>query len=118
LTVDLVPGEPSGDNDFDQLRRQASVYSYHCATLLEVFTSKLDETQTAVGRENAHHPRSFDSLAKAKQALAVHPQLAWLMLDDFRKGWGLDLRHAPEQAESILRRGGQPPGLTWRISDD
>jgi energy-coupling factor transporter ATP-binding protein EcfA2 len=75
----LVPallrgGEPA------PLSRQAAAYVYYSATLLEVFT------RDRVDRRDA---ATFDGLARAKQSLAVHPRLAWLLVDEFREAWGL-----------------------------
>lgn len=36
-----------------------------------------------------HEPDTFDILARAKQSLAVHPRLAWLLVDEFREIWNL-----------------------------
>jgi hypothetical protein len=63
-----------------ELGRQAAAYVYYSATLLEVFTRD---------RVDARDAATFDSLARAKQSLAVHPRLAWLLVDEFRDAWGL-----------------------------
>jgi hypothetical protein len=63
-----------------ELGRQAAAYVYYSATLREVFTRD---------RVDARDAATFDSLARAKQSLAVHPRLAWLLVDEFREAWGL-----------------------------
>ncbi|KAA2264862.1 hypothetical protein F0L68_07240 [Solihabitans fulvus] len=85
----LNPRGQVGGEPFDRLRRQSAAHAYHCATLLEVFDRSLDKDRTARGRDDPADPGSFDALAGARQAIAVHPRLAWVMLDDFRKAWGL-----------------------------
>ena len=40
-------------------------------------------------RVDSRDSGTFDLLARAKQALAVHPRLAWLQVDEFREAWGL-----------------------------
>jgi energy-coupling factor transporter ATP-binding protein EcfA2 len=73
----LVPALLRG-GELASLSRQAAAYVYYSATLLEVFTR--DRVDTVGG---------FDGLARAKQSLAVHPRLAWLLVDEFREAWGL-----------------------------
>ena len=68
------------DGELATLSRQAATYVYYSATLLEVFTpDRVDE----------HKPGTFETLARAKQSLAVHPRLAWLLVDEFREAWNL-----------------------------
>jgi hypothetical protein len=69
--------------DFRQVRWQAATYAYHCATILEVFTEALTTDRFSRDRE------TLQTLATAKQELGTHPQLAWLMVDEFRIAWGL-----------------------------
>lgn len=40
-------------------------------------------------RVDQQKPGAFDTLARAKQSLAVHPRLAWLLVDEFREAWNL-----------------------------
>jgi hypothetical protein len=68
------------DGELAVLSRQAATYVYYAATLLEVFTRE---------QVDQHHPDTFDVLARAKQSLAVHPRLAWLLVDEFREAWKL-----------------------------
>jgi hypothetical protein len=63
------------------LSRQAAAYVYYLATILEAF--RRDHV-------DSHDEDTFDLLARAKQSLAVHPRLAWLLVDEFRVAWGLD----------------------------
>jgi hypothetical protein len=60
-----------------------TTYAYHCATILEVFTEAL--TTDRFSRDRL----ILQTLAPAKQELGTHPQLAWLMVDEFRIAWGL-----------------------------
>ena len=75
--------EPAADADLDLLRAQATAYSYHCATVLQVFTRELTKDQLDAKRG------ALDLLAGARQELAGHPQLSRLMLSEFRDGCGL-----------------------------
>ncbi len=75
----LVPELLRG-GELASLSRQAAAYVYYSATLLEVFTRDRVDTLTQA---------MFDGLARAKQALAVHPRLAWLLVDEFREACGL-----------------------------
>jgi hypothetical protein len=76
--LDVLP-ELRVDGELAVLSRQTATYVYYSATLLEVFTPD------RVGDE----PATFETLARAKQSLAVHPRLAWLLVDEFREAWGL-----------------------------
>jgi hypothetical protein len=88
---------PDGEQnpELQQLRWQAATYAYHCTTLLEVFTDELTNDRFDQRRPD------IDELARAKQSLSTHPQVAWLMLDDFRSAWGLTV---PSEAAR------EPPG--------
>jgi hypothetical protein len=66
-------------------QQQAATYVYHCATILEVFNDGLTKEQFD---ERRH---ILDTLAAAKQEIGKHPQLAWLMVDEFREAWGLPI---------------------------
>jgi hypothetical protein len=79
----LPEGGEHADPELTPLRWQAATYVYHCTTLLEVFTDGL--TDDRFNRRRS----AIDELARAKQSLSTHPQVAWLMLDDFRAAWGL-----------------------------
>jgi hypothetical protein len=78
----LLP-EDGDKADFRQVRWQAATYVYHCATVREVFTEALTTERFDQERLN------LESLATAKQELGTHPQLAWLMVDEFRAAWEL-----------------------------
>lgn len=80
----LLP-DPDDKADFRLVRRQARAYAYHCATVLEVFATGIDTDRFY--RDLAR----LESLARAKLELGVYPQLALLMLDEFRKAWGLSV---------------------------
>jgi hypothetical protein len=67
----------------EQLQWQAATYAYHCATVLQVFDDRLTKVLFDERRD------ILETLASAKQELGTHPQLAWLMLDEFREAWGL-----------------------------
>jgi hypothetical protein len=75
----LVP-ELRQDGELATLSRQAAAYVYYSGTLLEVFTRD---------RVDSGDKDTFGLLARARQALAVHPRLAWLQVDEFREQWGL-----------------------------
>jgi energy-coupling factor transporter ATP-binding protein EcfA2 len=75
----LVPTLLHG-GELASLSRQAAAYVYYSATLLAVFTrDRVDQPGAA----------TFDGLARAKQSLAVHPRLAWLLVDEFREAAGM-----------------------------
>jgi Cdc6-like AAA superfamily ATPase len=77
----LLPA--GGSQDDPELHWQAATYVYHCATLLEVFTGDLTADRFTERRA------VLETLAAAKQELGTHPQLAWLLVDEFREAWGL-----------------------------
>jgi KAP-like P-loop domain-containing protein len=77
----LLPADRSQDDP--ELHWQAATYVYHCATLLEVFTGDLTADRFTERRA------VLETLAAAKQELGTHPQLAWLLVDEFREAWGL-----------------------------
>jgi hypothetical protein len=77
----LLPA--GGSQDDPELHWQAATYVYHCATLLEVFTGDLTAARFTERRA------VLETLAAAKQELGTHPQLAWLLVDEFREAWGL-----------------------------
>jgi hypothetical protein len=68
------------DGELAALSRQAAAYVYYSATLLEVFRGD---------RVEKRRTETFEKLAQAKQSLAVHPRLAWLLVDEFRAAWRL-----------------------------
>jgi hypothetical protein len=74
-----------GDGALKALGLQAAVYIYHCATVLEVFTEDLAEAEFDRRRE------TLDELARAKQSLSTHPEVAWQMLDEARAALGLEV---------------------------
>ncbi|MCE5290712.1 MAG: hypothetical protein LLG14_15935 [Nocardiaceae bacterium] len=65
------------------LQRLTAAYAYYCATVLEVFTPLVEELARNKG------DCSFDELARARQSLSTHPQLASVLIDEFRAGLGL-----------------------------
>jgi hypothetical protein len=83
LTASSALLPTSGSQDDPELHWQAATYVYHCATLLEVFTGDLTTDRFTERRAQ------LETLAAAKQELGTHPQLAWLLVDEFREVWGL-----------------------------
>lgn len=79
LLLAVLP-ELSVEGELAVLSRQAAAYVYYSTTLLEVFR---------YDRVEQEPPETFEKLAQAKQSLAVHPRLAWLLVDEFRETWGL-----------------------------
>ncbi|PPK69398.1 hypothetical protein V5P93_006960 [Actinokineospora auranticolor] len=86
--LEVVRGElPSSmdTDDLGRLRWQTALRLYHYATLMEVFTAEQDTRARAEEALVA----AFDPLASAKQALAAHPGLAAVQIDEVRASWGL-----------------------------
>jgi len=91
--IDLTP-KPNEPNDADvdalaRLQIGTLGYLYLGATLLQVFTDELNETQLALGRDETGDG-SFDTLASIRQLFSVNARLAWLTLNAFRARWSLD----------------------------
>jgi hypothetical protein len=57
----------------DRLRRTAAMLAYHCATLLEVFTDKLDAARATAAQTEPDLPGSFDQLSRALVAVIEDP---------------------------------------------
>jgi hypothetical protein len=88
MTTSLTQKDVSEPPDpiFDRLRLEAAMLAYHSATLMQVFNDALDQQQAL----DAHYitsSGSFDRLAQARNAISEDPQLAWLLLDEFREAW-------------------------------
>ncbi|MGV9362146.1 hypothetical protein [Amycolatopsis sp. NPDC003731] len=68
--------------ELSALARQSAAFAYHDATLLELSIADL---------EIPGEPERLELLADARQALSAHPQLAIVVIDDFRTARGLPL---------------------------
>lgn len=64
-------------------------YWYFCATLTEVFNDQLIGQRLMDGQQGVAAPKSFERLARARQAFASSPALAWSEIDAFRTAWQL-----------------------------
>ncbi|MGW3993129.1 P-loop NTPase fold protein [Amycolatopsis sp. NPDC004772] len=64
-----------------RLRWHAACFALFCATVLEVFTDQLEETELT---EDLH------LIAVTRQRMALHPHLAMQTIVDFRRRFGLD----------------------------
>jgi len=91
--VDLIgavrPGEPP---ELTGLRLDFAAYAYHCATVHEVFTDRLDSERMIAATSVPPGPGSFDALAGARAAFSVDTLLAWRLITQFRKAWSLETR--------------------------
>jgi hypothetical protein len=67
-------------------------YAYFCATLQEVFTARLDDTDMVKATEKSSGPGSFDALAAARNAFTMDTLLAWNMVTQCRNAWSLESR--------------------------
>jgi hypothetical protein len=74
--------------NLSQLATEFASFAYVLITAVQVFTS-LDEPKLREVLENGQS-NLFDQLAKARQALAVHPKLAWDETTEFRRDWPID----------------------------
>ncbi|RJQ75698.1 hypothetical protein D5S17_20015 [Pseudonocardiaceae bacterium YIM PH 21723] len=81
----LIIRNAGEDRGFAVLRLQAAAYIYHCQTVLEVF-------KRIEGPDNGE---SLDLLAEAKQAMAIHPQLAIELINECRRAWNLPVPDEP-----------------------
>lgn len=64
---------------------QVASYLCYCATLSEV----LDVD--ALAKETEEYEELLPTLGRARQSMAVHPDLAMELIDEFRAAWGLDV---------------------------
>lgn len=75
--------EPGGSNGPPcALANELLTFVLYSATLMEFFDSRRSPT----GYRDAFESGRLDQLARARQALAVHPRVAWECLEDFRNG--------------------------------
>lgn len=66
------------------LGKQAGCYLYFCATVLEILViDELDED------DEERYKQLLPVLVEGRQAMAVHPDLAVELIDEFREKWGL-----------------------------
>jgi len=88
----------------DRLVRELAAYWYLCVTLAEFFT----DDRAVVDLELAD--RSTDQggihqLARARQALAIDPALAWVRISAFRHAWQFRVAGLGEQDRAAAARG-------------
>jgi hypothetical protein len=91
-----------------RLRVELATYYYHCATLMQFFSTDLTAERLKAA-EKTKGNKSIDQLAKARQAFAVSPQVTWSMSKAFGEayGWpGLSFRGEPGEAAAQAT----PPG--------
>ncbi|HEX5121479.1 MAG TPA: hypothetical protein VFW65_40375 [Pseudonocardiaceae bacterium] len=93
LTRTLIRQQASASHHptLDRLRLAAAMHAYHSATLRQIFTDTLDEQRARHARDHAASPGSFDRLGRARHLMGVDPQLGWLLLDEFREAWNLEV---------------------------
>ena len=73
-----------------RLRGELASYYYYCATLAEYFSAGLTEERLRAAEEARQDaPGSVDQLARARQAFAVSPQIAWGAASSFRQASGM-----------------------------
>jgi len=77
---------------------------YYCATVVDFFTGKcsdeaLEELSTQEGSSTV-----VERLAKARQALAVHPAVAWNAVSSFRADYRLDQLPYPDIPAAFFSR--------------
>lgn len=92
--------------DLTNLKRELTVYSYYLMTLLEFFNKNL----TQVVLEPAEKAGAgLDLLARARQALAVDPNITREQIDQFRKDQGMTpLPSLPAPSEPLTQHAGSP----------
>lgn len=87
-----APEEPAA---LTPLRIDAAAYAYFCATLQDVFSSRLDRTRMIEATSESGGHGTFDALAAARNAFAVDTHLAWRLISQFRTAWSLDAHEPP-----------------------
>ena len=84
-----------------ELRLDFAAYTYFCATLLEIFTDRLNNQRIISATSESRGPASFDSLADARNAFALDTMLAWQLISKFRRAWGSpDICEPPQRIHS------------------
>ena len=78
---DLLAAQGVGD-----LGKQTGSYLYYCATVLDILV--IDELGAA---DEERYKRLLPVLVEGRQAMAVHPDLAVELIEEFRRTWGLPL---------------------------
>lgn len=63
---------------------ELATYHYYCATLMRFFDADLTEERLRTA-EDATGQASIDQLARARQAFAVSPRVAWSTISTFRQ---------------------------------
>lgn len=66
------------------LGRQTGAYLYYCATVLDVLA--IDHLSKP---EEDNYKKLLPTLVESRQAMAVHPDLAIELIEEFRASWGL-----------------------------
>ena len=74
---------------------------YYAATLLELFTDKLDEAD--VRRIEGNRDGSAEQLALARQTFATSAMLAWPRISGFRETWNMEVLDSPVQRSASTK---------------
>jgi hypothetical protein len=72
-----------------RLRIEFAAYLYYCATMMEFFNADLTMERLKEAEE-VGGDMSIDQLARARQAFAVSPQVAWSTNSMFRCAYGME----------------------------
>ena len=88
----------------ERLLREYAVFRCFGITLIEFFSDTRTNVDFA-GAAQADDESSIDQLARARQAFAIEPELAWERLSAFRRAWDLDPRAGPSCLASYLYSG-------------
>lgn len=86
----LVPSDEQANGELDRLRLDIACYLYFCATVMTAFTNRLDPPALteACGR-GGQLGGSIETLARARQHMALDRRLSWQLITAFRVQWRL-----------------------------
>jgi hypothetical protein len=85
--ADRPAGEPSAAWDtLLRLVRELAGFYYHCATLLEVFGTSMDEAHWQQAEQIQAHSGFLDRLTQSRQAFAINPYVALGAVSELRNG--------------------------------
>jgi hypothetical protein len=102
------PPEPAA---IASLRLDIAVYAYYCGTLAHIFTGPLTSEQIVTATSEPITASSFDTLAAARNALAVDTALAWHLVSEFRAAWSLETNELPLRVLSRRRARSAPAAV-------
>lgn len=91
------------------LRLELAAYHYYCATLTRFFSNDLTEARLKAAEE-ATGDASIDQLARARQAFAVSPRVAWSTVSTFRGAYD------PTYDMNVLPLMDQPDKTAARVA--